>query len=77
MQDVGNLTFVRHTALNTFRNQLHCLFDITLKVTILTPLLHRTDRAHATISLIGTALIENLLTRCLVGAGKHRPEHTS
>ena len=52
---------------------LRVRLEVTIRRTIL--LLHRTERAHATVYLVLTALVELELTRCLVAACEYRTHH--
>src|SRR5438067_3675349 len=55
--DGGSGAFVRHLALDTFGHQFQTVFDFGLEVAIRGPARHRTKAAHATVALIGTALV--------------------
>jgi hypothetical protein len=45
------------------------------KVAVAAPFLHRLDRAHAAVELVGAALEENRLAGALLGAGEEAADH--
>ena len=52
---------------------LRVRLEVTIRRTVL--LLHRTERTHATVYLVLTALVELELARCLVAACEYRTHH--
>ena len=52
---------------------LRVRLEVTIRRTVL--LLHRTERSHATVYLVLTALVKLELTRCLVAACEYRTHH--
>src|SRR5438046_2216023 len=60
---------VRDAALDAFRHELQ-IGLVGLEVTVAAAFLHRLDRAHAAVELIGAALEEDRLAGALLGAGE-------
>ena len=56
-------------------HQLHLVLDVTLEITIGRTAAHRPDRTHATVRLVGTALIKERLARRFSGTCQHRADH--
>src|SRR5205085_6196102 len=72
---VGERALVRDAAFDAFGHELRVGFGRLLRVAILRALAHRAYRAHATVRLERTALIENQLARRLLCAREERAYH--
>src|SRR5690625_1470074 len=75
MNDSDHAAFIRHATLNPLRDQLISATARLLKVAVSRAINHRTQATHATICFIRAPLVENDLTRCLFGTGKHTTHH--
>ena len=63
-----------HAALDAFGHQLVGVGGV-LEVAVLAALLHRADRAHAAVALVGAALEQLDLARRFLGAGEQAADH--
>src|SRR5205807_10507075 len=68
---------VRHAAFDSLGHQLVDVFDVSLEIAVLgeRPGLHRSERAHAAVFLETLALVDDHLTRRLVGPREQRADH--
>src|SRR5262249_5363883 len=66
---------VRDAALDALGDQLLLLLDVALEVAFLAAALHRAERAHAPVTLVAAALVQDDLARRLLGAGEERADH--
>ena len=64
-----------HAAFDAFRHELLDFARGVLEVAVLAALGHRTQRAHAAIALVATALEQLDLARGFLGAGEHAAHH--
>src|SRR5262249_30038174 len=65
---------IRNASLDAFRNEL-LVRRARLAVAIFAALLHRAERAHASIHFVRATLVENHVAGCLVGAREERAHH--
>ena len=77
LEDDGvDAALVRNTGFDTFRNQLvRLVFGFVLEVTVCRTALHGTDTAHAAISLVTAALIEDDFAGSFIGTREHAAHH--
>ncbi len=75
VDDRDDRALVRHATLDALGHELVGRCVGILEVAIRGALLHRAQRAHAAIDLVGAALIELDLARGLLGPGEHRTQH--
>src|SRR6185503_5893214 len=75
LDDTDHAALVRHPALHAFRHELVDVHLGILEVAVGRALLHRAERAHAAIGLVGASLEQLDLARRLLGAGEQRAEH--
>ena len=77
MDDGAHRALVRHTAFDTFRHQLLGTGRGVLEVTIrgALRLRHGTERTHATVGFVGTALEQFDFAWSFFGTGQHRADH--
>src|SRR5688572_16292360 len=76
MNDGDDRALVRHASFNTLRHQFLDLV-VLLKVTLAGTLLHRAERAHTAIRLVGAPLIKLDLAGRLLRAGEQTTDHYS
>ena len=70
----SNQPFIRHTTLDTLRNELLCAL---LEITVLRAGFHCAERTHAAINLELSALIDLGCARCLVTTSKQAAQHNN
>src|SRR5665213_4470989 len=77
MQNRDYTALIGHTTLDTLGNELFKFGRGVLKIAVggAEALGHRTERAHATVGLVGCALIKLDLARRLLGTGKETANH--
>ena len=71
IDDLLNGALVRHTASDALGHQFLHLLRVTLEVTVLRTvfLFHGFERAHTTVALELTAVVDNRVARTLLGTG--------
>jgi len=70
VNDVGDRSFVRHLPFDALGNELERIGHFGLEVAVGAAARHRAHRAHAAITLLRPALIEEDLARRLFGTGE-------
>ena len=65
---------VGHASLDALGDELH-VFGLVLEVPVAGASLHGAHRPHPAVRLVGAALEENHLARCLLRPGEERPDH--
>ena len=74
MDDAAHRAAVRHAAFDAFRHQLVGGGGV-LEVAVLRPLLHGSQRTHAAVALVRTALVQLGLARRFLGTGQQAANH--
>src|SRR5437867_1047198 len=75
LDDAERAALVGHAALHPFGHQLVDVHLGFLEIAVGGALLHRAERPHAAVGLVGAPLEQLDLSRRFLGAGEQRPEH--
>src|SRR5512134_2049440 len=73
--DARQRAAVGDAPLDPLGDELALRLHVGLEVPVLAPLLHRLQRPHAAVHLVGATLVQDHLPRALLGAGEERPDH--